>query len=78
MTQKVSISERVLFARVSRKLLDKQNIVLKKCRVDSEDFSMLGRYYTVNLMTNTIEATHVDLKAWADKMELLSPFEKFD
>jgi hypothetical protein len=74
MTQilKKPVSERALFARLSR-ALEKEGVTLKKCRSDSRWYRDFGDYYSV--CGNAVRDTHISLEDWARRMEVLQPWE---
>jgi hypothetical protein len=72
---KVPVTERALFARVSRALA-KDGLVLKRCRADSRWSAELGYYYTVDATRNLIDSKHIDLVQWAREMKLLAEYEE--
>ncbi len=66
------LTKRALVARVSQKLKSK-NLILKKCRPDSDLYSDLGDYYLMNLKTLAIETMNVDLQALANELGINTP-----
>ncbi|CRI63748.1 conserved hypothetical protein [Thiocapsa sp. KS1] len=74
--RKKPVSERALFARLSRRLA-KDGDILKKCRFDSRWYGDFGNYYIVD-SRNAISATHVDLEGWAREMGVLQPWERLE
>lgn len=76
MNEKIQISERALFARVSRKLLKERQILLKRCRADRAEYPHLGAYYSVSLLTHTVTDTHIDLFLWAKELGSIKPYEE--
>ena len=74
---KVKVSERALLARVNRVLVKEGEKVLI-CRTDSRWFNDLGRYYSVNLNRNSIEAQGFDLEQWGRVLGLLKAYEILD
>lgn len=74
MTQKILLSERALCSRLSRKLKE-NGILLKKCKENNKFYSDLGRYYTVNTRTNSIEAMDINLLEWAKKLKIIKEWE---
>ena len=72
---KAQVTERALAARV-RRALQKDGIDLKTCRADSKWFNDTGRWYTVDLATNSLRDRHIDLEGWAREMGLLKSYEE--
>lgn len=58
--KKVPVSERALIQRLNRVLKD-DDLVVKKCRVDSRAYYDLGDYYVVNFNRNFIVERNLDL-----------------
>ena len=67
------VSMRALLLRINRKL-KKDGAVLKTLRGHRYE-NDLGRYYTVNVVGNRIEATHVDPEPWGRKLGVLKAWE---
>lgn len=74
--RKKPVTERALFARLSRRLA-KDGEILKKCRFDSRWYNDFGSYYTVNQF-NAISATHMDLEDWARELGVMQPWERLE
>ncbi len=74
---RVPVSERAVFARLSRKLWSEKSLVLKRCKPTSRWFEELGRYYAVNAQSG-VECTHQDLESWAREEGILRPFERVE
>lgn len=72
--QKILLTERALTSRLSRKLKE-QGILLKKCKENNKFFSDLGKYYTVNTRTNSIEAMDINLVEWARNYQVIKEWE---
>lgn len=73
MDAKVKVTTRALEARM-RRHLQKENLVLRKCKVDSRWYHDLGDYYAVN-ENNSVRDTHIPLEAWAREAGVLKPYE---
>jgi hypothetical protein len=73
--QKITVSERALFARLKRHLA-KEGEYLRKCPQQSRWFNELGEYYTVNLSSNFITAKHISLEQWARECGVLKGYEE--
>ena len=69
------ISERALLARINRALVGE---IVKKCRADSKQWPSLGTHYSVDLTSNTIIHTHIDLEAYGRELGCLTEFESWD
>lgn len=69
------ISERALLARINRALSGE---ILKKCRIDSRQWSSLGDYYTVDLNSNAVIHTDIDLEAYGRELGCLEEYEELD
>lgn len=72
--QKILLTERALTSRLSRKLKE-QGILLKKCKENNKFFSDLGKYYTVNTRTNSIEDMDLNLVEWARRHKVIKDWE---
>lgn len=72
--QKIQITERALTSRLSRKLKE-QGILLKKCKENNKFFSDLGKYYTVNTRTNSIESMDINIVEWARNLKVIKEWE---
>ena len=71
---KVSVSARVVLARVNRKLAD-EGSVLRRCRQDSRNYDDLGDYYMVNLNSNGIFKVQCELEEEAREHGVLGEWE---
>jgi hypothetical protein len=75
MTTSITVNERALFARVNRALA-KEGERLHRAREGTRAYNDVGRYYVVDLQTNSIAAKDCDLEALAKDMKLLAEWEK--
>lgn len=78
--QKVPVSERALFQRINRRLKQKDQLLRTARGVwDGPRWyenSDLGRFYIIDIHRNTLVSTHVDLEAYARKLDVLAPWEE--
>lgn len=74
---KVKITERALFARLSRSFA-KENKSLKKCRQYGRGYDYLGDYYTVDTYNNSVEDVHVNLEGYARDRKVMADWEELD
>jgi len=72
--EKVALSERALFARISR-AVQKDDMLLRRCRKDSRDYHNLGDYYTVLLSSSGIAHRDIDLEDYGREVGALKPYE---
>ena len=75
-TTKVPVTERALFARLSR-ALKKEGQILRRCRAGTNGHQELGDYYVIG-ESNVVSAKHVDLAEWAKESGVLKEYEKLD
>ncbi len=75
--EKVQVSERAIFARLSR-VMEKDGSILRRCREDSRGFDFLGRYYAVDAYRNTVDATKIDLEHSAREAGVLRDYEQLE
>jgi len=74
-TSPVTLSERALFARVSRALWRRERLILRRCDERSQWFGDLGRYYCTNENMH-IAGPHIgDLEETARGLRVLQPHE---
>ena len=73
---KVRVTKRALIQRVNRKL-QKKNAVIKRAR-NKEATDRLGEFYEVNLKTESVSQTHVDLEVLASQLDILRGWETLD
>lgn len=68
------ISERALFARVSRRLYRERGLLLRTCRWLEKDFPdpVIGRYYALDPVTGFIRDTHIDLSTLASDLGIMA------
>jgi len=71
---KVKLSERTLFARVSRKLAE-DDITLRRCDKNSPLYSELGDIYEVDTGTEVVLGKHIHLLEYAKALGLIKPNE---
>jgi len=71
---KVKVSERTLFARVSRKLAEDE-ITLRRCDKKSPLFSELGEIYEIDTGTEVVLGKHINLGEYAKALGLIKPNE---
>lgn len=74
---KVTVTERALFARVDRKLA-KEGQRLRRCKTDAKAFSELGTFYIVDTTTNTIAAKNCELETLAKEVGVLADWEELE
>ena len=74
---KVKISERALFARLSRSFA-KENKSLKKCRQDGRGYDFLGDYYVVDTYQNAVIDRCVNLEGYARERGLMAEWEELE
>jgi hypothetical protein len=75
MKTQVPVTERALFARLSRKL-KKEGQTLHRCRRDSRWFNDMGPYYTVDIDSNSvIDRGLSKLEVWGREVGVLKPYE---
>lgn len=73
-TKKVPVSRRALVQRINRALKkDREN--LKTCSSNSRSYNTLGEYYIIDLGTNCIIHTDVDIEAVGRKRDILKQWE---
>lgn len=72
---KVSVTERALFARVSRHLA-KEGTQLKRCSPNTSAHAELGDYFTVR--GSAVNSTKVNLDKLARQLGLLRPYERLE
>ena len=58
-----------------RRHLEKEGLILRKCKQNSRWYSDQGDYYTVN-ENNAVRDTHIPLEEWAREYGILKPFEE--
>jgi len=76
MKTQVPVTERALFARLSR-TLKKEGKKLHRCRRDSRWFNDMGPYYTVDIDSNSvIDRGLSNLEERAREEGVLKPFEQ--
>jgi hypothetical protein len=76
METQVQVTERAIFARLSRKL-KKEGQTLHRCRRDSRWFNDMGPYYTVDIGSNSVvDRGFSDLDEWAREIGVLKPYEQ--
>lgn len=75
--KKVPVSERALFARVTRALA-KDEKSLKKSKPNSRLFQDLGQYYVVDVRRNAIAAKGCDLVALARDLGVIAGWERLE
>jgi hypothetical protein len=75
---KSKISERALLQRLNRYLIREEDQTIKKCREDSRWYNDLGDYYTVDIKTKAIVATHVNLEEMARELKVISKHEALE
>lgn len=71
MTTIKAIEERV------RRKLAQEGKALCQSRTQAE-IQEFGEYYTKDIQTNSIEAWHIDLMAWAKELKVLRPGEEVE
>lgn len=74
---KVTVTERALFARVDRKLA-KEGQRLRRCKSDAKAFPELGAFYIVDTTTNTIATKNCELEALAKEVGVLADWEELE
>lgn len=74
MSASITVNERALFARVNRALA-KNGERLCRARAGTRAHSDVGRYYVIDLQSNSIAAKDCDLEALAKDMKLLADWE---
>lgn len=72
--QKVMLTERAVFARISRSL-QKDGMMLRRCRQDSRGAHELGRYFVVDLDRNAIVWKDLDLEQLGRERGILADYE---
>ena len=58
-----------------RRHLEKEGLILRKCKKNSRWYSDQGDYYTTDT-NNALRDTHIPLEAWAREYGILKPFEE--
>ena len=76
MSKFISVSERALFARVSR-MLAKDGEKLHRAKYGSRAFLSVGLYYIVD-SNNVITATNCDLEKLAREIKVIAEWEKLE
>ena len=71
-----SLHESNVFARVRREALRRHGIILRKTKPGTRRWRDLGHYYAVNVESDFIEATHVELADAALELEVIQPGEQ--
>lgn len=74
---KVKITERALFARLSRSLA-KEDKALKKCRQGSRSHSTLGDYYVIDIPLHVVTHSWVNIEEWARESGLMAEWEELE
>jgi len=78
--QKVPVSERALVQRVNRKLKadDKKLHTARDYRDGARRYenTNMGRYYIINLNSNSVAELHADLEWWGRKLGVLRDWEE--
>jgi hypothetical protein len=74
---KVKITQRALFARLSRSFA-KENKSLKKCRQDGHGYDYLGDYYVVDTYQNAVIDRCVNLEAYARDRKVMAEWEELE
>jgi DNA-binding response OmpR family regulator len=69
------ITTRTLLARINRKLAH-SNEAVRKCREGSHGHANLGDYYLLDLYTNTVRNSQIDLEHLARELQVLHEFEQ--
>lgn len=78
MNAQLPITERALVARINRKL-EKEGEILRRCRENSRWFTDMGRYYTVDIVSNAVGARGVsDLESFGRDLGVVKAFERLD
>jgi hypothetical protein len=68
------VTERALLRRINRKLAKDQEVV-RRCRENSRGFHDLGTYYRVDLTTNLVVDTHIDIETLGRELDVLGESE---
>jgi len=71
---KIKVSERAVFARLNRRL-NRENLLLKKCRSNARDYQKLGDYFIVDMKMNAVVDMDIGLEAHCKKYGLLKEYE---
>jgi hypothetical protein len=75
--QKVKVSERALFARINRKIVE-EDLVMRRCPATRRDYLNLGDFYLVNLRVNGLAGSHLDLEAYGREIGALKDYEELE
>ncbi len=70
----VPISVRAALQRINRKLAPELRAV-RKCPPKSRGFRELGRYYHVDMSSNMVTITHIDLTDFGQELGVLAEWE---
>lgn len=71
------VSERALFARVSRALYRRDGFILRRCAERSRWFWDLGRFYAIN-ESKHIRHADIDLEEFAKELGVMKPNEALE
>lgn len=72
---KIPVTENALFTRLNRKLA-KQNLKLRRCSPNARWADFLGRYYSFDVLNNSITGQHIDLEARGREEGVLQDYER--
>ena len=76
-TMKTKVSQNAVIKRINRKL-DKQGERLKTTRMNSRDYSSLGRHYTIDISGNFVVGSNIDLETYARELGVLQKHEEVE